>query len=327
MQLNSINDVRENISTIETEIRKRIVGMDEVIKLLLVCLFASPGRNCHVLLEGVPGLAKTLLLKSLAETVEGEFRRISFAADLLPKDVVGIEDFDSDNGKVRLLVKGPLFTNFLLADELNRARTTSKGMILEPMEEGMVTTELGGTYPLADLFMVAATQNPIEEEGTFVLGRAEQDRFVMKILVTYPNAEQERDIIRKNIDNMAMPSINPVMDTHAILAIRRAIFDLVKVSDEIIEKVQRLVALTRPGYTDISEIDEYIDAQDGGGASPRAGIHILRTARAHAAISGRDFVSPEDISSVMLPVLRHRLILRPELNDMLDRIFQRVWSQ
>ena len=212
-------------------------------------------------------------------------------------------------------------------------------MILEPMEEGMVTTELGGTYPLADLFMVAATQNPIEEEGTFVLGRAEQDRFVMKILVTYPNAEQERDIIRKNIDNMAMPSINPVMDTHAILAIRRAIFDLVKVSDEIIEKVQRLVALTRPGYTDISEIDEYIDAQDGGGASPRAGIHILRTARAHAAISGRDFVSPEDISSVMLPVLRHRLILRPELamnnmkererllNDMLDRIFQRVWSQ
>ena len=105
MQLNSINDVRENISTIETEIRKRIVGMDEVIKLLLVCLFASPGRNCHVLLEGVPGLAKTLLLKSLAETVEGEFRRISFAADLLPKDVVGIEDFDSDNGKVRLLVK------------------------------------------------------------------------------------------------------------------------------------------------------------------------------------------------------------------------------
>jgi MoxR-like ATPase len=207
------------------------------------------------------------------------------------------------------------------------------------MEEGMVTTELGGTYPLADLFMVAATQNPIEEEGTFILGRAEQDRFVMKILVTYPSAEQERDIIRKNIDNMAMPSIKPVMDTHAILAIRRAIFEQVKVSDEIIEKVQRLVALTRPGYTDISEIDEYIDAQDGGGASPRAGIHILRTARAHAAISGRDFVSPEDISSVMLPVLRHRLILRPELamnnmkekermlNDMLDRIFQRVWSQ
>jgi MoxR-like ATPase len=171
MQLQDIRQVREWTSKIETEIRKRIVGMDEVVKLLLTGLFASPGRNCHVLLEGVPGLAKTLLLKTLAETVTADFRRISFAADLLPKDVVGIEDFDMTSGRVRLLVKGPLFTNFLLADELNRARTTSKGMILEPMEEGRVTTELGGTYTLADLFMVAATQNPIEEEGTFVLGR------------------------------------------------------------------------------------------------------------------------------------------------------------
>ena len=339
MQLQSINDVRENISTIETEIHKRIVGMDNVVKLLLVGLFASPGRNCHVLLEGVPGLAKTLLLKSLAESVEADFRRISFAADLLPKDVVGIEDFDSENSRVKLLIKGPLFTNFLLADELNRARTTSKGLILEPMEEGRVTTELGGTYALAELFMVAATQNPIEEEGTFVLGRAEQDRFVMKILVDYPNEDEEQGIIRRNIENIEMPAINPVMDTHAILEIRNAIFTMVKVSDEIIEKVQRLVTLTRPGYSDIEEINEYIDAQDGGGASPRAGIHILRTARAHAAISGRDFVSPEDIGAVLQPVLRHRLILRPDLTmnsmteherlltEIIDRIFQRVWSQ
>ena len=338
MQLESISDIQNNISKIEIEIRKRIVGMDEVIKLLLVCLFASPGRNCHVLLEGVPGLAKTLLLKSLAETVKADFRRISFAADLLPKDVVGVEDFDSVNCKVKLLMEGPLFTNFLLADELNRARTTSKGMILEPMEEGMVTTELGGTYPLADLFMVAATQNPIEEEGTFVLGRAEQDRFVMKILVHYPSEAEEQDIIRSNIDNIKPPEIVPVLDTQNILDIRHAIFNLVKVSDEIVEKVQKIVFLTRPGYTEISEINDYIDEQDGGGASPRAGIHILRTARSHAAISGRDFVSPEDISAVLLPVLRHRLILRPELsmnsikekesllNNMIDGIFQRVWS-
>ena len=339
MQLDSIEDIQKNISLIENEIRKRIVGMDHVVKLLLVGIFASPGRNCHILLEGVPGLAKTLLLKSFAESVDGEFKRISFAADLLPKDVVGIEDFDSEKGHVKLLVKGPLFTNFLLADELNRARTTSKGMILEPMEEGRVTTELGGTYPLADMFMVAATQNPIEEEGTFVLGRAEQDRFVMKILVDYPTDQQERDIIRSNIDHIDMPDINPVMHTDNILKIRRAIFKQVNVSDEIVEKVQQLVSLTRPGYTDVEEINQYLDAQDGGGASPRAGIHILRTARSHAAICGRDFVSPEDIAAVMTPVLRHRLILRPDLSmnsvkqrekiltEILDKIFQRVWSQ
>jgi len=339
MQIQQIHEVREQIGRIETEIRKRIVGMDDVIKLLLVGLFASPGRNCHVLLEGVPGLAKTLLLKSLAESVEADFRRISFAADLLPKDVVGIENFDNVSGQVKLLVKGPLFTNFLLADELNRARTTSKGMILEPMEEGRVTTELGGTYQLADLFMVAATQNPIEEEGTFVLGRAEQDRFVMKVLVDYPDAGHEREIIRRNIENAEMPAITAVMDTQTLLNIRTAIFNKVKVGDEIIAKVQQMVTLTRPDHSDVSEVKEYIDGQDGGGASPRAGIHILRTARSHAAISGRDFVTPEDVGAVLLPVLRHRLIFRPDLamssvkqreqllGRIVDRVFQRVWGQ
>lgn len=338
MQLQDIQEVRGQISRIESEIRKRIVGMDEVIKLLLVGLFSAPGRNCHVLLEGVPGLAKTLLLKSLAEAVKADFRRISFAADLLPKDVVGIEDFDSASGKVRLLVKGPLFTNFLLADELNRARTTSKGMILEPMEEGHVTTELGGTYKLADLFMVAATQNPIEEEGTFVLGRAEQDRFLLKVLVDYPDAGHERDIIRRNIEQAEMPSIDPVMDTQAILDIRNAIFRRVSVSDEIIDKVQRIVAATRPGYTDVKEVDEFIDAQGGGGASPRAGIHIIRTARSHAAYNGREFISPEDVGAVLLPVFRHRLSLRPDLamnsvkeqeqilKAIVDKLFQRAWD-
>lgn len=339
MEIQNIKQIQERIGQIETEIRKRIVGMDEVVKLLLVGLFATPGRNCHVLLEGVPGLAKTLLLKSLAESVEADFRRISFAADLLPKDVVGIENFDSATGQVKLLVKGPLFTNFLLADELNRARTSSKGLILEPMEEGRVTTELGGTYKLADLFMVAATQNPIEEEGTFVLGRAEQDRFVMKLLVNYPDAEQEREIIRRNVENAEPPQIRPVTDARGLIETRSAIFKLVRVGDEIISKVQQLINLTRPDHSDVSEVKEYLDAQDGGGASPRAGIHMLRTARAHAAISGRDFVSPEDIGAVLLPVLRHRLIMRPDLamssvkerekllQRIADRIFQRVWGQ
>lgn len=337
MHLQDIHQVREQIKKIETEIRKRIVGMDEVVKLLLVGLFAAPGRNCHVLLEGVPGLAKTLLLKSLAEAVAADFRRISFAADLLPKDVVGVEDFDMTGGKVRLLVKGPLFTNFLLADELNRARTTSKGLILEPMEEGRVTTELGGTYTLADLFMVAATQNPIEEEGTFVLGRAEQDRFVMKLLVDYPAAAEERDIIRRNVE-AELPAIRPVLDSQAILEIRKAIFRLVKVSDEIIDKVQRIVAMTRPGHSDVCEVNEYIDPQGGGGASPRAGIHIVRTARSHAALSGRHYISPEDVGSVLKPVLRHRLVFRPDLamssaqeqerilSTITEGIFQRAWG-
>ncbi|NNE38388.1 MAG: hypothetical protein HKN08_08795, partial [Gammaproteobacteria bacterium] len=161
----------------------------------------------------------------------------------------------------------------------------------------------------------------------------------MKILVEYPTDEQERAIIRSNIDHADTPAIEPVMHTDDILKIRRAIFDQVTVSDEIVEKVQQLVSLTRPGYTDIDEINHSLDAQDGGGASPRAGIHILRTARSHAVISGRDFVTPEDIATVMLPVLRHRLMLRQDLamnsvkqrekllSELLDRIFQRVWSQ
>jgi MoxR-like ATPase len=187
--------------------------------------------------------------------------------------------------------------------------------------------------------MVAATQNPIEEEGTFVLGRAEQDRFVMKVLVDYPVAEHERDIIRLNVNNLEMPAITPVINAQGILDIRKAIFNMVKVSDDIVDRVQRVVACTRPGKTDIKAVNEYVDAADGGGASPRAGIHIIRTARAHAAISGRDYISPEDIGVVLLPVLRHRLILRPDLanisvkeqeallHEITNGIFQRVWAQ
>ena len=161
-ETSSLEDVHGKIKALEAEVRKRIVGMDDEMKYTMICLFAGG----HVLLEGVPGLAKTLFYTTLAEASQVQFRRISFAADLLPKDVIGIEHFDPVTKKVELVVKGPLHTNFLLTDELNRARTSSKGTVLEPMEEGQVTTELGGTYKLEKLFMVIATQNPVESEGT-----------------------------------------------------------------------------------------------------------------------------------------------------------------
>ncbi len=189
----TLEDVHGRMQAIETEVRKRIVGSDAAIRSTLIAMFAKG----HILVEGVPGLAKTLIFKTFAEAVHVDFRRISFAADLLPKDVIGIEHLDPVTRKLELVVKGPLHTNILLADELNRARTSSKGSVLEPMEEGQVTTELGGTYKLARFFMVAATQNPVEEEGTFGLGRAEKDRFLMMVPIGYATPAEEEEIIHR----------------------------------------------------------------------------------------------------------------------------------
>lgn len=324
----ALDDVRAKIQLLEDEVRKRIVGMNEEMEFTLICLFAGG----HVLLDGVPGLAKTLFFKTLAEATKVQFRRISFAADLLPKDVIGIEHFDPATGKVELVVKGPLHTNFLLTDELNRARTASKGSVLEPMEEGQVTTELGGTYKLSDLFMVIATQNPVEEEGTFGLGRAEKDRFLMMLPISYPSAKDEEEIIRRYGADGSMPEISPVIDEEGILEARETIRKEVHVEGPIIEKIQKILDETRPERTSIDEVARLVEI--GGGASPRAGLGIVFAARVHAAMQGNDFVSPDDVIAVMTPILRHRLVFKPgeveeeetemRLREIIDKIIQQV---
>jgi MoxR-like ATPase len=324
----ALDEVRAKVNALEAEVRKRIVGMNEEMEFTLICLFAGG----HVLLDGVPGLAKTLFFKTLAEATQVQFRRISFAADLLPKDVIGIEHFDPETGKVELVVKGPLHTNFLLTDELNRARTASKGSVLEPMEEGQVTTELGGTYKLSDLLMVIATQNPVEEEGTFGLGRAEKDRFLMMLPISYPNAKDEEEIIRRYGADGTMPEINPVIDEEGILAAREVIRKEVHVEAPIIEKIQQILDETRPERTSIDEVERLIEK--GGGASPRAGLGIVFAARVHAVMRGSDFVAPEDVIAVMTPILRHRLVFKPgeveedetetRLKEIIDKIVQKV---
>lgn len=324
-----LRDVQRQINALETEVRKRIVGMDEEMRLTLICLFAGG----HVLLEGVPGLAKTLFFKTLAEAAHVEFRRISFAADLLPKDVIGIEHFDTATGKVDLVVKGPLHTNFLLTDELNRARTSSKGSVLEPMEEGQVTTELGGTYKLSPLFMVIATQNPVEEEGTFGLGRAERDRFLMKVPIGYPTPAEEQEIMRRyGASAGTLPPVNAVIDEAKILADREAIKTHVHVEEPIIEKVQRILDETRPERSSLASVRELIER--GGGASPRAGIGLIYAARVNAVMQGRDFVTPDDLVSVVTPILRHRLVFKPgevqeedmemRLGEIIDEVVRQV---
>ncbi len=325
----ALQDVKQQIAALEAEVRKRIVGMDDEMRLTLICLFAGG----HVLLEGVPGLAKTLFFKTLAEAAHVEFRRISFAADLLPKDVVGIEHFDPATGHVELVVKGPLHTNFLLTDELNRARTSSKGSVLEPMEEGQVTTELGGTYKLSPLFMVIATQNPVEEEGTFGLGRAERDRFLMKLPIGYPSPIEEQEIMRRyGALSGDLPKVEAVIDEQKILADREVIKTHVHVEEPVIDKVQQILDATRPERSAIESVRELIER--GGGASPRAGIGMIYAARVNAVMEGRDYVMPEDLVAVVTPILRHRLVFKPgevqeeemeqRLTEIIDEIVRRV---
>lgn len=324
----ALRQVQQQINDLESEVRKRIVGMSEEMRLTLICLFAGG----HVLLEGVPGLAKTLFFKTLAEAAHVQFRRISFAADLLPKDVIGIEHFDTATGKVELVVKGPLHTNFLLTDELNRARTSSKGSVLEPMEEGQVTTELGGTYKLSPLFMVIATQNPVEEEGTFGLGRAERDRFLMKVPIGYPSPDEEEEIMRRYGASAVLPKVNQVISEASILADRETIRTHVHVEEPIINKVQRILDQTRPERSSIPLVADLIER--GGGASPRAGIGLIQASRVSAVMHGRNFVAPDDLVGVITPILRHRLVFKPgevqeeeteqRLNEIIDEVIRQV---
>jgi MoxR-like ATPase len=285
-------------SEVTDELGKVIVGQRPLLQRLLIGLLADG----HVLLEGVPGLAKTLAVRTLAATIAGGFHRIQFTPDLLPSDLIGTMIYNQRSGDFSVQ-KGPIFTNILLADEINRAPAKVQSALLEAMQEKQVT--IGGqTFPLPELFLVLATQNPIEHEGTYPLPEAQVDRFMFKLIVTYPDRREEREVL----DRMTAgpePSARQVLDPERVIRARRLVQE-VYVDGRIKEYVLDLVAATRQpaasGLADLAPLIEY-------GASPRAAIYLIRAAKAHAFIQGRSYVTPEDIKALGLDLLRHRLLL------------------
>lgn len=281
-----------------SEAAKVIVGQEEVFTQVVVAFFSGG----HVLLEGVPGTAKTLLAKTLARLVNTDFGRVQFTADLMPSDIVGTQVFELESGRFHLK-RGPVFTNILLADEINRAPAKTQSALLEAMEERQVTID-GEPHALNDPFMVLATQNPVEYEGTYPLPEAQLDRFLFKVLVDYPPAPVEEEVLRRyhqgfNAHDLNATGISPVIQPSDLPAIR-AIINKTTVEDGILRYITALATATRRSPDLIL------------GGSPRASIALLLTAKTYAALQGRDYVTPDDVKWAAPPVFRHRVILRPE---------------
>jgi len=291
---------RKLLEDVSTAVHRRVVGQDETVRGLLIALLTGG----HVLLEGLPGLAKTLLVRSLAEALSTSFRRIQFTPDLLPGDIVGTPVYDQSTGTFRVH-RGPIFANLVLADEVNRAPPKVQSALLEAMEEEQVTID-GTPHPLPHPFLVLATQNPIEQHGTYPLAEAQLDRFMMKLRIGYPTGDEEREILRR----VALSStedvqrvIEPVASAEAIIEARREL-ELVLVEQRVQDYVVDLALATRdPKGVGLSELAEWLEF----GISPRASIFLIRAARARAWLEGRDFVLPDDVKAMALPVLRHRL--------------------
>jgi MoxR-like ATPase len=311
---------RELAQRIRAELHKRVVGQDAMIDRLLVGLFAGG----HVLLEGVPGLAKTLTVRSLAETMDATFERIQFTPDLLPADVVGTMIYNQRTGEFSAR-RGPVFANVLLADEINRAPPKVQSALLEAMQEQQVT--LGGeTYPLPRPFLVLATQNPIEQEGTYPLPEAQVDRFMLKLRVGYPQKHEEREIMRRMAGRDLAP-VERVATPAQVLAAREEVFS-VYMDEKIEDYIVSIVHATRePGDYGIGDITPLIEY----GASPRASIFLALCARAHAFLQGRGYVLPDDVKAMGPDVLRHRIITSFEAeaeevtsDDLVARVFAAV---
>jgi len=284
------------------EIGKVIIGQQYMIDRLMIGLLA----NGHVLLEGVPGLAKTLAIKTLSDTIGGNFSRIQFTPDLLPADVVGTMIYNQKKEDFTVK-KGPIFANFLLADEINRAPAKVQSALLEAMQERQVT--LGDTtYELPAPFLVLATQNPIEQEGTYPLPEAQVDRFMLKVFLEYPSKEEEKLIVRYNINPEGFPKVKPVVSVDEILAAKELVKEVYL--DEKIEKyiVDLVFATRNPADYGLSDLAPLI----GFGASPRASINMALAAKAYAFINRRGFVIPEDVRAVCPDILRHRIGLTYE---------------
>lgn len=284
------------VDTLMHEMDKVIVGQKHMVERLLIGLLS----NGHILLEGVPGLAKTLAIKSLASTIHADFSRIQFTPDLLPADLIGTMIYNQKKEEFSVR-KGPLFANFVLADEINRAPAKVQSALLEAMQERQVTIG-DATFKLPEPFLVLATQNPVEQEGTYPLPEAQVDRFMLKVVIGYPTKEDERKIIRQNIGH-APPSINPILNPDAILKARSVVKDVYM--DEKIERyIVDIVFATRfPGEYRLQKFKQLISF----GGSPRASINLALASKAYAFIKRRGYVIPEDVRAVCQDVMRHRI--------------------
>ena len=283
------------------EIRKLVVGQDRLIQRLLIGLLADG----HILIEGVPGLAKTLSVKTLSDAIDASFQRIQFTPDLLPADLIGTQIYNPRSGEFTPH-QGPVFANIILADEINRAPPKVQSALLEAMQERQVT--IGDTtYPLEEPFLVLATQNPIEQEGTYPLPEAQIDRFMLKVVITYPDRREERQILEL-MTGEPLPAVRPIVQPQQILSARamvRGIYVDTKVKDYVLDLV---FATREPEKADLSELHAFI----AFGASPRATIYLIGAAKAHAFLQGRGYVTPEDVKQVAMDVLQHRIIVTYE---------------
>ena len=312
--------LHEVVAAIRDAIGRVIVGQHALVDRLLVALLT----NNHALIEGVPGLAKTLTVQSLAQVLDATFSRVQFTPDLLPADITGTLIFNPRDGDFAVR-RGPIFVNIVLADEINRAPAKVQSALLEAMQERQVS--IGGeTHPLPDPFMVLATQNPIEQEGTYPLPEAQLDRFMLKILVDYPGREDERVILAQALDQET-PALQPVAGPQEIAALRAAV-RAVEVNDSLREYILRLVESTRaPGRYRLEELAPLIEF----GASPRAATFLARGVQALAFVRGRDYATPDDVKELAPDVLRHRLVLSYEAEaqsvsaeDLVSRLLEGV---
>lgn len=313
----SVAQIAETMTNVEEAIGRAVVGQKTVIREVLVALIAGG----HVLVEGVPGLGKTLLVRALTKTVDAQFSRIQFTPDLMPSDVTGHAVFDTklEQFKIR---RGPVFSNFLLADEINRAPARTQSALLEVMQEQQVTIE-GKCIDLHPPFMVLATQNPVEQEGTYPLPEAQVDRFLLKVKIDYPAHSEETALVaqvtRASIgDKLNVDQVTQVLNPQQVIEYQ-ALASNIPIDQEVIDYVVRIVRATR----------EWVGIHMGSG--PRGSIALVRAGRAHALLNGNPFVTPDDIKAVVKPVLRHRINLTPDLeiegmrtDDVLDRLLEEV---
>lgn len=289
------------VNTLMYEVGKVIVGQKYLIERLLIGILS----NGHVLLEGVPGLAKTMSVMTLAKSLQAGFQRIQFTPDLLPADLIGTLIYNPKSGDFTVR-KGPIFTNIVLADEINRAPAKVQSALLEAMQERQVT--IGDqTFKLDDPFLVLATQNPIEHEGTYPLPEAQVDRFMFKLNITYPDKKEEREIMERMAITKKDFNVNPVISPKDILRLR-ALVDEIYIDDKIKDYIIDIVFASRDPKAYNLELEEFIEY----GASPRATIYLTLAAKAHAFIKGRGFVTPQDVKSIGMDVLRHRIIVTYE---------------
>jgi len=307
-----LSDLKATVAKIKTELGKIIIGQHHLIDLMITALFSDG----HVLIEGVPGIAKTLTAKALARIIDSKFNRIQFTPDLMPSDLLGTSMYNLKNSRFEFH-QGPLFTNLVLIDEVNRAPAKTQAALFEVMEERQITVD-GQTYPMQEPYMVLATQNPIEQEGTYRLPEAQLDRFLFRIKINYPSENEEVSILKDFPQSRKVEKLNVFLDSASILAIREKV-QTIHVEDDLRNYIVKMVQSTR------NHPDLYL------GASPRASIAVFLASKTFAAIQGRDFVTPEDIQFVFLPALNHRIILSPEREmegsqpeDILNRIIEKT---